>query len=159
MSPFIIPLSILFIFILAIFLYGFQKGGIEQMLENEINDNTIDATKRLETARFIDFFNQVKRVDSLYVNEKDYRIQYKKNNRLSDYLYISDIKIVELFFNGSSVESVKTFSGLPLNHETLEFDEGDLALMIDTGQTVLNIIFDEFTSYKQFVEYFKHEIV
>jgi hypothetical protein len=154
MSPFIIPISLLFLFVFSIVLYGHQKGGVEKMLEDEINSNDIDATKRIETARFIDFFHQVKRVDSLYINETTQTIQYKKNNHLSDYFKISHIKIISLFFNSHQVLDVKTFSELPFTSESLDLTNGDIALMVDAGKTVLNIIFDSYKSYELLVKAF-----
>ena len=154
MSPFIIPISILFLLVFMVVVYGYIHGGVEKMLENEIQHNDINASKRLETARFIDFFRQVKRVDSLYINEQTNTIQFKKNNRLSDHFNISRIKIVELFFNSKSVITVHQLDKLPLSHETIAFESGDLALMIDANETVLNIIFDGFENYQSFVEYF-----
>lgn len=87
-----IILGFLLTLILGFTLYGWRSGGVEAMLERERFDNTIDADERLEIKEMIDFFGQVKRVDSLYFHKATQRLQIKTNNRLSEPLVLADIK-------------------------------------------------------------------
>ena len=98
----IIILGFLLVLILGFTLYGWHSGGVEAMLERERFDNTIDADERLEIKTMIDFFGQVKRVDSLYFHKATQRLQIKTNNRLSEPIALADITKLE-FLIGDTV--------------------------------------------------------
>ena len=98
----IIILGFLLVLILGFTLYGWHSGGVEAMLERERFDNTIDADERLEIKTMIDFFGQVKRVDSLYFHKATQRLQIKANNRLSETLVLASITQLD-FLIGDTV--------------------------------------------------------
>ncbi len=77
-----ITLGVLGTMIVGFLIYGYRSGGVEAMLEREKTVNTIEATTRFTIKELIDFFGQLKRIDSLYLN--GLTAQIKTNNRLSD---------------------------------------------------------------------------
>lgn len=85
-----ITLGVLGTLIIGFLIYGYRSGGVEVMLVRERTFNTIDASKRYTIKELIDFFGQIKRVDSLYV--KDLTAQIKTNNRLSESFKLTDIE-------------------------------------------------------------------
>lgn len=141
----------LFGFVGLIVMYGFFKGGTEKMLENELNHNTVDATTRIETTRYIDFFKQVKRVDSIYVNEQTKTLQIKKNNRLSPAFLYSDILSFNVQYNDVLVNEAST-TPLFMTQEAKypeDVDHVDWSIEFKLPNDTHIILFDSFESFTQ----------
>lgn len=107
-----ITLGVLGTLIIGFLIYGYRSGGVEAMLERERAFNTIDAKQRYTIKELIDFFGQIKRVDSLYV--KGQTAQLKTNNRLSEPFSLTEIERWVVMVGETTV----------LNHATssLQFD-------------------------------------
>lgn len=144
MNPLTVALIALFIIVLMIALVGFLKGGTEGMLEKEINFNTIDADVRIETTRYIDFFKQVKRVDSIYVHQASMTFQIKKNNRLSKAFAYSDIAYFNIEFNGEIIVQNKAPMYFSQAHydQIEEVDAGDWGITFGINSTEHLILFE-----------------
>jgi hypothetical protein len=98
-----IVVIVLLSLVLAIVIYGSIHGGVGKMLEKERQYNTIEADDSVEVTVFIDFFDQVKRVDSLYLNASKNLLQLKKNKRLSEPFKMAEIKKVVFQINDDEV--------------------------------------------------------
>ena len=140
--------------VLLIAIYGYFRGGVDGMLEKEINHNTIEADQRLETTRYIDFFKQVKRVDSIYINRSKKTFQIKKNNRLSEPFFLDDLNQFNVEFNG---EVLQKNNQSPWFHwdqdvEPEVVDQGDWAISfsVKTGEHL--ILFESYETFKKVVE-------
>lgn len=101
-----ITLGVLLTMIAGFMIYGYFSGGVEAMLERERNHNTIDASTRYTIKELIDFFGQVKRVDSLYIHQT--QLQLKTNNRLSEPFNLRDIKRWIILVGETTVLDAKT---------------------------------------------------
>jgi len=98
-----IVVIVLLSLVLAIVIYGSIRGGVATMLEKERQHNTIDAVESVEVTVFIDFFDQVKRVDSLYLNTSKNLLQLKKNRRLSEPFKWTEIQNITFQINDDEV--------------------------------------------------------
>src|SRR6056300_1219627 len=139
-------LVILGIIVLLIALYGFIQGGTSGMLEKEMNHNTIDADLRIETTRYIDFFKQVKRVDSIYVHQATKTLQIKKNNRLSKpFLYESILKF-NVEFNGQTIlqNQHAPFFIMPEENLPEDVDTVDWGIAFELEKDEHIILFDSY---------------
>lgn len=140
--------------VLIIAIYGYLKGGVEGMLEKEINHNTIEADQRLEITRYIDFFKQVKRVDSIYINQSKKTIQIKKNNRLSEPFYLDDLNQFNVEFNGTILQknsrSPWFFWNKDLEPEAVEQGDWAISFSLKTGEYL--ILFESYEIFKKVVE-------
>lgn len=137
--------------IVAISIYGLLRGGTEGMLNKEINYNTIDADQRIETTRYIDFFKQVKRVDSIYVNIHTKTLQIKKNNRLSPAFFYSDIVSFNVHYNDVLVSEAFT-APLFMTQEAKypeDVDHVDWSIEFKLPNATHIILFDSFEGFTQ----------
>jgi hypothetical protein len=137
-------LALLFIVALIV-LYGFFRGGVDKMLEQERNHNTIDSTDQVEVTVFIDFFHQIKRVDSLYFNAPKQMIQFKKNNRLSDPFKWSDLKKVTFKTNENILfesNPSNAFKQLHAILQTAEIYDQELILELTTQEGIHTMAFE-----------------
>lgn len=135
MNELLITVLALFFMVALIVLYGFFKGGVDKMLEKERTHNSIDATDQVEVTVFIDFFHQIKRIDSLYFNEPKQMVQFKKNNRLSNPFKWSDLKKVTFKTNETILFESKpsdAFSQLDDILQTADIDDQELILELTT---------------------------
>lgn len=135
MNELLISVLALFFIVALIVLYGFLRGGVDKMLKQERSHNTIEATDQVEVTVFIDFFHQIKRIDSLYFNEPKQIVQFKKNNRLSDPFKWSDIKKVTFKTNETILfesNASDAFNQLHDNLQTADIDDQELILELTT---------------------------
>jgi hypothetical protein len=145
MNELFIAVLALLLIVAVITLYGFFKGGVDKMLEQERIHNTIDATDQVEVTVFIDFFHQIKRVDSLYFNEPKHILQFKKNNRLSDPFSWSDLKKVTFKTNETILfesNPPKAFNQLQDILETADIDDQELILELTTQTNTYIMAFE-----------------
>lgn len=137
-----IVIIVLLALVFIIVLYGYFNGGVEGMLEKEREFNTIEATDKVEVTVFIDFFHQIKRVDSLYFNERSQTLQLKKNNHLSDPFKWAEIKKVqfqindEVIFTSSRIDKFDELNEA-LSAQDLEDKELNLTLSVETTDHVI----------------------
>ena len=139
-------LVILGIIVLLIALYGFIQGGTSGMLEKEMNHNTIDADLRIETTRYIDFFKQVKRVDSIYVHQATKTLQIKKNNRLSKPFLYKGILKFNVEFNGQTIlqNQHAPFFIMPEENLPEDVDAVDWGIAFELEKDEHIILFDSY---------------
>ena len=139
---------LLAVIVSLIAIYGYFKGGVDGMLEKEINHNTIDADQRIETTRYIDFFKQVKRVDSIYVNTSTQTLQIKKNNRLSTPFNYHDIQSVTLEFNDTVKATGHPDGWFQLSIEEWpdDLDAGDWSIAITWNGKEQLVLFESYAS-------------
>jgi len=149
----VIILGFLGALILGFTLYGWRSGGVEAMLEKERFDNTIDADERLEIKEMIDFFGQVKRVDSLYFHRATQTLQIKTNNRLSAPMRLGEITHLSFLIGDSTAfsqalnplneawDALEEWSKAlhPEHKEALGLDE-EIALILHTTQGTEHVI-------------------
>ena len=137
---------LLAVIVSLIAIYGYFKGGVDGMLEKEINHNTIDADQRIETTRYIDFFKQVKRVDSIYVNTSTQTLQIKKNNRLSLPFNYHDIQSVTLEFNDTVKATGHPDGWFQLSIEEWpdDLDAGDWSIAITWNGKEQLVLFESY---------------
>ncbi len=150
-------LVILGIIVLLIALYGFIQGGTSGMLEKEMNHNTIDADLRIETTRYIDFFKQVKRVDSIYVHQATKTFQIKKNNRLSKAFNYEDITQIKIEFNDEIIGHTMKLPFFDTKSFIFpdEMDAGDWSLSITTAEQEFFILFESFMMMRSVMDQLK----
>jgi len=143
-----VALIVLASVVTAVAIYGYFRGGVDGMLEKEMNHNTIDADQRIETTRYIDFFKQVKRVDSIYINTDSKTLQIKKNNRLSKPFSYQDITAVTLEFNDvvKAHGSFQAWFKLAIEDLPEDVDSGDWSIAIKLGNYEHLIVFDSYAS-------------
>lgn len=137
-------LALLFIVALIV-LYGVLKGGVDKMLEQERSHNTIEATDQVEVTVFIDFFHQIKRVDSLYFNRDRQYLQFKKNNRLSDPFAWSDLKKVTFKTNETILFESSFSNAFNQLHDiiqTADIDDQELILELTTQEGIHTMAFE-----------------
>ena len=140
-----IVVVVLMIIVVGIVLYGKVNGGVDAMLDQERTHNTIDSDDSIEVTVFIDFFNQIKRIDSLYFNTEKETLQLKKNRRLSDpfrFFEIEDVRFQindEVIFKAPVLDAFeKLFEAL----ETAELDDRELILTLTLKTTSYTIAFE-----------------
>lgn len=143
-----VALIALALVVTAVAVYGYFRGGVDGMLEKEMNHNTIDADQRIETTRYIDFFKQVKRVDSIYINNDSKTLQIKKNNRLSEPFSYHDIAAVTLEFNDEvkAHGSFEAWFKLAIEDWPEDVDSGDWSIAIKLGKKEHLVLFDSYAS-------------
>lgn len=132
--------------LVLISVYGLLRGGTDGMLEKEMNHNTIDADLRIETTRYIDFFKQIKRVDSIYVHQASKTFQIKKNNRLSKAFKYSDIQRFNVEYNGQIITQ-NTHAPYFLMHEDNlpdDVDAVDWGIAFGLAESEHIILFDSY---------------
>ena len=145
MNELLISILALFFIVTLIALYGFFKGGADKMLEQERTHNTIAATDHVEVTVFIDFFHQIKRVDSLYFNQPKQSVQFKKNNRLSDPFSWSDLR--KVVFKTNETILFESNPSNAFNHlhdilKTADIDDQELILELTTQTNTLIMAFE-----------------
>lgn len=130
-------------------IYGALKGGTKGMLEREMNHNTIDADYRIETTRYIDFFKQIKRVDSIYVHRPSKTFQIKKNNRLSAPFTLEDIHHFNIEFNGQLITQHIHAPYFSVQENALpeEVDAGDWSISFTLKNKDHLILFDSYDAF------------
>ena len=135
-------------------IYGYFRGGVDGMLEKEINHNTIEADQRLETTRYIDFFKQVKRVDSIYINRLKKSFQIKKNNRLSEPFFLDDLSQFGVEFNGEILQKNSQSPWFHWDKELVpeDVDDGDWAISFNVNTDEHIILFESYETFKNVVE-------
>lgn len=145
MFELLIVASVLIGLVVIIVIYGSLRGGVEGMLEKERNFNTIAATDQVEVTVFIDFFKQIKRIDSLYFNARTKTLQYKKNNHLSLPFTWNDIKEITFQINEDVVFSsagLEKFTALMDHLKSADLEDKELILMLKLSDLVHTIPFE-----------------
>jgi hypothetical protein len=145
MNELLIVVAVLFSIVIAVVIYGKIHGGVEAMLDQERTHNTIDADDSLEVTVFIDFFNQIKRIDSLYFNAQTQTLQLKKNRQLSDSFRFFDIEEVRFQINDDVIFKapvLDAFEELVEALESAELDDRELILTLTLKTTVHTIAFE-----------------
>lgn len=128
-----IVVIVLLVLVFIIALYGFMNGGVDEMLKKEREYNTIEATEKVEVTVFIDFFRQIKRIDSLYFNESTKTLQLKKNNHLSEPFKWNDIKKILFQINDDQVfssSSMDKFAELMNALNAMDLEDKELIFTI-----------------------------
>lgn len=154
MDSLLYALIALGIIVFLIALYGYLQGGTSGMLEKEMNHNTIGADLRIETTRYIDFFKQVKRVDSIYIHQATKTLQIKKNNRLSKAFLYSDIQSFSIEYNDHVWAQLDhpPYFDVPLNPPVEDVDAVDwsIAFKLQTSEHI--ILFDSYEALMRVLE-------
>jgi len=145
MIELLIVVIFLLILVSVIAIYGYFQGGVEGMLKKEREFNTIEADEKVEVTVFIDFFKQIKRVDSVYLNTQTKLLQVKKNNHLSDSFHWRDMKSVRFTINEQEIfesADVDRFEALKSWLEAQDIDDHELVLEIHTKSDPFIIAFE-----------------